>query len=290
MRKKPLALTVACLAAATMLASVASASAYAAEPAANPLSRSVMQKDDRTDGDTEARYTASAGELDSLITTATELLSSSAGHVDDESSRQALQQAVDAATSLKSGWEDRVKVFGDVMSVASDLFDKQASELKTETNAVNAAVKSHDDRIAAEQAAYQARMAAQQTAQARYSSASSGYSGYSGYSGGDASNGYTTSASCELQAGTAAPCQSAVDGGGLVQQTWGDVTIYAGHSNTGWSWINNLTAGQTVTINGQQYQVTGESQEGAVYAPDSGTWMQTCNGNGNHLVGIRPVG
>lgn len=26
------------------------------------------------------------------------------------------------------------------------------------------------------------------------------------------------------------------------------------------------------------------------YSSDSGTWLQTCNGNGNHLVGITPVG
>lgn len=36
-------------------------------------------------------------------------------------------------------------------------------------------------------------------------------------------------------------------------------------------------------MNSSTYRVNGQSVQGAQYAPDSGDWMQTCNGNGNHL-------
>ena len=42
-------------------------------------------------------------------------------------------------------------------------------------------------------------------------------------------------------------------------------------------------------MNGSTYRVNGQSVQGAQYAPDSGDWMQTCNGNGNHLVGITKI-
>lgn len=71
--------------------------------------------------------------------------------------------------------------------------------------------------------------------------------------------------------------------------TYGNGHVYAQHNNTGGAWINNLQAGQTFTMNGSTYRVNGQSVQGAQYAPDSGDWMQTCNGNGNHLVGITKI-
>ena len=65
--------------------------------------------------------------------------------------------------------------------------------------------------------------------------------------------------------------------------------IYAQHNGTGGAWINGLQAGQTFTMNGSTYRVNGQSIEGAQYAPGSGDWMQTCDGNGNHLVGVTKI-
>ena len=84
-------------------------------------------------------------------------------------------------------------------------------------------------------------------------------------------------------------CQGAVDGGGIVDLNYGNGHVYAQHNNTGGAWINNLQAGQTFTMNGSTYRVNGQSVQGAQYAPGSGDWMQTCNGNGNHLVGITKI-
>ena len=100
--------------------------------------------------------------------------------------------------------------------------------------------------------------------------------------------GYYSSMSCDLTS-AADHCQGAVDGGGIVDLNYGNGHVYAQHNNTGGAWINNLQAGQTFTMNGSTYRVNGQSVQGAQYAPDSGDWMQTCNGNGNHLVGITKI-
>lgn len=76
---------------------------------------------------------------------------------------------------------------------------------------------------------------------------------------------------------------------GIVDLNYGNGHVYAQHNNTGGAWINNLQAGQTFTMNGSTYRVNGQSVQGAQYAPGSGDWMQTCNGNGNHLVGITKI-
>ncbi len=67
-----------------------------------------------------------------------------------------------------------------------------------------------------------------------------------------------------------------------------DVIIQCDVCGMGGSWINNLQAGRTFTMDGSTYQVNGQSVEGAVNAPDSGDWMRTCNGN--HLVGVTKIG
>lgn len=231
--------------------------------------------------------------------------------------KDGLQKAIDAAQKEYDSSDGQVDTadnrdaLGGYLTQARDMLKNSTSPAKI-TNFINDAlnptvekvkqdVQAHADRIAAEEAARAAAAAAAASAAASYSYAGgSGYGGYSGYSGGSyaGTGGYSSgvrsaysSMSCALQAGAwRGGCQGAVDSGGLVHLTQGNLNIYAGHANDGWSWINGLTAGQTVNINGQNYQVTGESIEGAKYAPDSGTWMQTCNGNGNHLVGIRPVG
>lgn len=220
--------------------------------------------------------------------------------------KDSLQKAIDATQKEYDSSDGQVDIadnrdaLGGYLTQARDMLKNGTSPAKI-TNFVNDTlnpavekvkqdVQSRADRIAAEEAAAAASAAA----------VSGSYGGYSGYSGGSyaGTGGYSSgvrsaysSMNCALQSDAwRGGCQGAVDSGGLVHLSWGSTNIYAGHANDGWSWINGLTAGQTININGQNYQVTGESIEGAQNAPDSGTWMQTCNGNGNHLVGIRPVG
>jgi hypothetical protein len=103
------------------------------------------------------------------------------------------------------------------------------------------------------------------------------------------SNGsYTSSADCTPNAADPV-CQGAVDRGGLTHISYygGSTNIYAQHNNTGGNRINSLTIGSTVTLNGRQYVVTSNNVNQTT-APSSGTYLQTCtgNGNGNRLVGL----
>ena len=203
--------------------------------------------------------------------------------------RDELSALISEADGTLNAARDRHETDGDSMPGDWSDMTGMADRLDAERGEVETDVQAYEARIAAEQAA------AVQASYGAGSTASYGswgdpyYSSYVSYS--NTPSGYRTSGSCSLAAGVSGGgCQGAVDGGGLVSMSWNDATIYAQHSNTGGAWINGLTAGQTVTIDGKQYMVNGQSQEGAVYAPDSGTWLQTCNGNGNHLVGITPVG
>ena len=232
------------------------------------------------------QYVQSSDTLTSVISDAQAELDSSEGRVDDESVRDALRKSITDAETIRKDVEQRRSFFADATPWGYAALDDATTTLKTAMAQVDEAISARDARIAGEQV----------TADVYQTPSYSG-SGYTGYSGGNSipstavSNGYSTSASCVLDASQPyGGCQGAVDGGGLVGLTWNDTIIYAQHSNTGGAWINDLTAGQTVTIDGKQYVVNGQSQEGAVYAPDSGAWLQTCDQSGNHLVGITPVG
>lgn len=248
------------------------------------------------------RLTDAKDGLQTAIDAAQKEYDSSDGQVDTADNRDALGGYLTQARDMLKNGTSPAKI----TNFVNDTLNPTVEKVKQD-------VQAHSDRLAAEEAARAAAAAAAASAAASYSYGggngytygggsgySGGYSGYSGYSGGSSvgTGGYSSgdrsaysSMSCALQSGAwRGGCQGAVDSGGLVHLSQGDLNIYAGHADDGWSWINGLTAGQTVNINGQNYQVTGESIEGAKYAPDSGTWMQTCNGNGNHLVGIRPVG
>lgn len=284
-RKRPVIMGVMSGLAVAALAATAFAPAYAVEDTA-PDNQPVIETQ-TVHPVLNMDYTKSADTLAARIDEAQAKLDETDGRVDDESPRDALRDLIAQAKDTRDSWDERRGFFADATSWGSVALDEQAASLSDAMTKVDEAVSARDQRIAAEQAAAAAQAAAysaQQSYSYRQPSYSSGYSGYSG------SGGYYTSGSCALVPGaTGGGCQGAVDGGGLVGLTWDNATIFAQHTNTGGSWINGLTAGQTVTINGQAYVVNGSSQEGAIYAPNSGTWLQTCNGNGNHLVGITPV-
>ena len=90
--------------------------------------------------------------------------------------------------------------------------------------------------------------------------------------------------------GQANTCQGAIDRGGMVdvQYYGGSTHIYSQHNGTGGAWMNNLKPGDTVSFGGKQYTVNNYNEQGAKTAPSSGYYAQTCNENGNHLIGLTP--
>lgn len=270
-----LGVTVAGAAALALLAGAAPA-ALAEQPEQPAADSITVGADFKPEADN--RYEQAHDTFQQALDEAQTKLSDSENRVDDATVRDRLQEAIDTANETESDLTSARAVIGDGTSRGWDVLESQADTLASLTDDVKQAVQARDRRIAEEEAARAAAAAA--AAQTAAASQSSGYSqsygysggysgGYSNYSAPAQSYGYTTSGSCALQPGAwRGGCQGAVDGGGLVQLTTDyGVNIYAGHADDGWSWINN----------------------DARYAPDSGTWMQTCNGNGNHLVGIRPM-
>lgn len=103
--------------------------------------------------------------------------------------------------------------------------------------------------------------------------------------------GYATSSTCAIEG--AYTCQERVDQGGLVDlSAYGGAThVFAQHNSTGGDWINQLTPGQRVTIDGKQFTVNDYNDPNATIAPPSGYYAQTCHdGNQRRLVGLTPVG
>lgn len=90
--------------------------------------------------------------------------------------------------------------------------------------------------------------------------------------------------------GQANTCQGAIDRGGMVDVQYynGSTHIYSQHNGTGGEWMNNLKPGDTVSFGGKQYTVNNYNEQGAKTAPSSGYYAQTCNENGNHLIGLTP--
>lgn len=253
------------------------------------VDRAVESRNLKLFHDAEGRL---AGALDAARAT----LSDSENRVDSTANRDELSSLIGEADGTLDAARSRHEKDGDSMPGDWSDMTGMADRLDAERGEVETDVQAYEARVAAEQAAA-VQAAAAQASYGAGSTASYGswgdpyYSSYVSYS--NTPSGYWTSGSCAMDPSIQSPgsgCQGLVDGGGLAQLTWGQTTIYAQHANTGGSWINGLTAGQTVTINGQQYVVNGQSQQGAYYSPDSGTWLQTCNGNGNHLVGITPIG
>lgn len=204
-------------------------------------------------------------------------LESSNGKVDDDNNRGQLSDVLNKTKATAA-------------SADADAIGRTAKTLNDLIAKVNADVQSRADREARQAAQAQRVQTVQQAAASSPSaSRSTGYSyAANPAASGSARPGYSTSASCALDS-AADHCQGAVDGGGLVDMSYSGGHIYAQHNGTGGAWINGLQAGQTFTMNGSTYRVNGQSIERAQYAPGSGDWMQTCDGNGNHLVGVTKI-
>ncbi|MCI1984263.1 MAG: hypothetical protein LKJ47_05785 [Bifidobacteriaceae bacterium] len=129
--------------------------------------------------------------------------------------------------------------------------------------------------------------AASQTSHAYRSSASTPSRSYS-------SSNHAISRSCSTSNQPAA-CQSAVNGGGLVQINAGshgsNITLYAAHNNAGGAWIQNVNNGQSVTVGGKSYKAVETrhiSKSNPRMATKNGdVWLQTCEENGTTMKEIR---
>lgn len=204
------------------------------------------------------------------------ILESSNGNVDDENNRDKLSDLLEKAKDLMESTDVKT------MSVDVSELDKLINKVSDDMNARQARIGQERQQSVVAASYSQAS----NITSGNYTPTRSNYGSYTPTQ--STPRGYYSSMSCDLTS-AADHCQGAVDGGGIVDLNYGNGHVYAQHNNTGGAWINNLQAGQTFTMNGSTYRVNGQSVQGAQYAPDSGDWMQTCNGNGNHLVGITKI-
>lgn len=239
--------------------------------------------------------------LESKLKEAEKLYKESNGNVDDEASRRSLKDWIDKTRSLLD-WKElsEGKTYNARSTGAGKIF-----------SAVHKAMESRSDRLEAEaaaraaeiQASYQQAQSQQsgssyaQTRQAQSYQPSYGTSSYQWQAASQpvqqASPRYESGvdARCtvpnEVEVNT---CQGAVDQGGMVDIDYygGTTHIYSQHNGTGGAWINNLKPGDSVTFGGKEYTVNDYDEQGATTVPYNGIYAQTCNENGNHLVGLTP--
>lgn len=204
------------------------------------------------------------------------ILESSNGNVDDENNRDKLSDLLEKAKDLMESTDAKT------ISVDVSELDKLINKVSDDMNARQSRIEQERQQSVASASYSQPS----NITSGNYTPTRSNYGSYTPTQ--STPRGYYSSMSCDLTS-AADHCQGAVDGGGIVDLNYGNGHVYAQHNNTGGAWINNLQAGQTFTMNGSTYRVNGQSVQGAQYAPGSGDWMQTCNGNGNHLVGITKI-
>lgn len=204
------------------------------------------------------------------------ILESSNGNVDDENNRDKLSGLLEKTKDLMESTDVKT------MSVDVSELDKLINKVSDDMNARQSRIEQERQQSVASASYSQPS----NITSGNYTPTRSNYGSYTPTQ--STPRGYYSSMSCDLTS-AADHCQGTVDGGGIVDLNYGNGHVYAQHNNTGGAWINNLQAGQTFTMNGSTYRVNGQSVQGAQYAPGSGDWMQTCNGNGNHLVGITKI-
>lgn len=231
--------------------------------------------------------------LNNQLDKARKLYKASSGLVMDEATRQQLQQWIESSASMLNA-----------KGTTAESYTKQANKAGT----IITAVKNSQSEYQKEQER-QRELAAQANIQASYGTDTAPNAYYTSQPGYNQSY-YQKPSSAQPQAAPAPtyssqvnascdtsyynapgnPCQGAVDQGGMVDITYynGDTHIYSQHNGTGGAWINNLKPGDTVSLGGKQFTVNDYSKQGAVSAPDKGYYAQTCNENGNHLVGLTP--
>lgn len=230
----------------------------------------------------------------SKLKDAEKLYSDSNGNVDDESSRKALKQWIDKTRSLLE----------DGKLSEGKIYETKTSDSKKVFSAVNQAMKYRSDRLeeeaalAAIQASYQPEQTESSGAVQAYQASQPSYNATSYYqpqvqgTPQSASTQYRSDVNinCTVPDGATNTCQGAVDQGGMVDISYygGNTHIYSQHNGTGGAWINNLKPGDSVSFGGKEYIVNNYNEHGATAAPFNGVYAQTCNENGNHLIGLTP--
>lgn len=222
--------------------------------------------------------------LMSKLKDAEKLYSDSNGNVDDESSRKALKQWIDKTKSLlENGKLSEGKIY-----------ETKTSDSKKVFSAVNQAMKSRSDRLeeeaalAAIQASYQPEQTESSGAVQAYQASQPSYNATSYYQPQYRSD---VNINCNVpDEATTNTCQGAVDQGGMVDIGYygGKTHIYSQHNGTGGAWINNLKPGDSVSFGGKEYIVNNYNEQGATAVPFNGVYAQTCNENGNHIIGLTP--
>lgn len=239
--------------------------------------------------------------LMSKLKDAEKLYSDSNGNVDDESSRKALKQWIDKTKSLlENGKLSEGKIY-----------ETKTSDSKKVFSAVNQAMKSRSDRLeeeaalAAIQASYpqpeqtesSGAVQAYQASQPSYNATSYYQPQYYQPQVQEAPQSASTQYRSDVNINCTVPdeattntCQGAVDQGGMVDIGYygGKTHIYSQHNGTGGAWINNLKPGDSVSFGGKEYTVNNYNEQGATAAPFNGVYAQTCNENGNHIIGLTP--
>lgn len=205
---------------------------------------------------------------------------SSNGKVDDETSRTALKKTLDTVSKISTG-TDTAAIAKTTKSL-TDLTSKVTSDM--------------DARAKREQA--EAEQAAQQAVTAQYQqSASTDYSGGAGYAyaagsaqtpqSAQTSQSYGISHYCTPDGGNLRSCQGSIDQGGLTEiPIFGGIggsKLIAGHNTEGGGWIGNLQVGQQ-TQWGTVQSVTHNATADTINSQGVGTYLQTCDANGNPIV------
>ena len=228
----------------------------------------------------------------SKLKDAEKLYSDSNSNVDDESSRKALKQWIDKTKSLlENGKLSEGKIY-----------ETKTSDSKKVFSAVNQAMKSRSDRLeeeaalAAIQASYQSGQTESSGAVQAYQASQPSYNATSYYqpqTPQSASTQYSSDVNINCNVpdeATTNTFQGAVDQGGMVDIGYygGKTHIYSQHNGTGGAWMNNLKPGDSVSFGGKEYIVNNYNKQGATSAPFDGVYAQTCNENGNHIIGLTP--
>ena len=239
--------------------------------------------------------------LTDKINKATRLYKESEGKVEDDKTRKDLKKWIDDSNTLLSKKDANVDlaVYSSNLGKADDLmkkvksskaaYDQLAASMGNETTVSGddgGQSVTYDNQYGWTQPAY-----GNQTVNQPQINQPQPQMGVPTQGQGNA-NDHAVAESCNATnvEGQANTCQGAIDRGGMVDVQYynGSTHIYSQHNGTGGAWMNNLKPGDTVSFGGKQYTVNNYSQQGATTAPSNGYYAQTCNENGNHLIGLTP--
>lgn len=214
-------------------------------------------------------------------------------------SLETLNKAIEAAkTAVKSaegaGQDDLVSGLQKALNAATALtasYSYTDDELAEQTKRVSSATTALTGAVSAQRYVEPSGATAggSSTASATYASSSRATTSR-GYAAGSTSSKSVSSRYCKSTASNPT-CQSSVDAGGFTSIDYGNgTTVYAAHSNRGGGWVNGVSAGQSVNVDGKSYTATGTWDPGtrSVHLDSNQKYLLTRDANGNpHLVLIK---